>query len=112
MKKKTQKRSTIQITDEQIARLRRDRELIAQELPNLVAKHQRLRDAAEESTHSGALRRAIHSSKILLHDLANRAGSDMKSLDEFLTGERTLRSDVLDRLAKALGYEWAAPKSL
>jgi len=26
-------------------------------------------------------------------------------LDEFLTGERTLRSDVIDRLAGALGYE-------
>jgi len=25
-------------------------------------------------------------------------------LDEFLTGERTLRSDVLDRPAAALGY--------
>jgi hypothetical protein len=26
-------------------------------------------------------------------------------LDEFLTGERTLRSDVMDRLAKVLGYQ-------
>jgi hypothetical protein len=26
-------------------------------------------------------------------------------LDEFLTGERTLRSDVLDRLAADVGYE-------
>jgi len=26
------------------------------------------------------------------------------ALDEFLTGERTLRSDVLDRLASVLGY--------
>jgi hypothetical protein len=25
-------------------------------------------------------------------------------LDEFLTGERTLRSDILDRLAQALGF--------
>ena len=28
-------------------------------------------------------------------------------LDGFLTGERTLRSDVMDRLARVLGYELA-----
>ena len=102
MKKKTPKRRTIQLTDKQIADLRRDRELIARELPDLIAKHQRLRDAAEESSHSGALRRAIHSSKILLHDLANRAGTDLKILDAFLTDDQPLTSDVIDRLTKIL----------
>ena len=102
MKKKTPKRRTIQLTDEQIADLRRDRELIARELPDLIAKHQRLRDAAEESTHSGALRRAIHSSKVLLNDLANRAGTDMKKFDAFLTGDHSLSSDIIDRLTKIL----------
>jgi hypothetical protein len=29
----------------------------------------------------------------------------MELLDDFLTGERTLRSDVIDRLTMALGYE-------
>ena len=102
MKKKTLKRRTIQLTHEQIAHLRKDRELIAQELPDLMAKHRRLRHAAEESSHSGALRRAMHSSKILLHDLANRAGTDMKKLDAFLTGDQPLTSDVIDRLTKIL----------
>ena len=102
MKKTILKRRTVQLTDEQLAELRRDRALIAKELPDLIAKHQRLRDAAEESSHSGALRRAIHSSKILLHDLASRAETDMKTLDAFLTGDRPLTSDAIDRLTKIL----------
>ena len=35
----------------------------------------------------------------------NTFGGTPLVLDEFLTGERTLRSDVIDRLAGALGYE-------
>jgi hypothetical protein len=80
----------------------KDCELIAKELPDLIAKHQRLCDAAEERTHSGALRRAIHSSKILLDDLARRANTDNRTLDEFLTGAEPLTSDVIDRLTKIL----------
>jgi transcriptional regulator with XRE-family HTH domain len=40
-----------------------------------------------------------------LTDIATRPGITPIMLDDFLTGERTLRSDVLDRLADALGYE-------
>jgi hypothetical protein len=39
-----------------------------------------------------------------LASIAERAGIPPLILDEFLTGERTLRSDVLDRLAGILGY--------
>src|SRR5437763_7432076 len=94
--------STIQLTAAQMKQLRKDRELIAKELPELIAKHQRICDAADERTHSGALRRAIHASKILLDDLAARAETDMDTLDAFLTGERPLTSDVIDRLTKVL----------
>lgn len=96
------KRSTIKLTEAQMRQLRKDRELIAKELPDLVVKHGRLCDAAEEQSHSGALRRAIHSSKILLDELADRAETDMDTLDAFLTGERPLTSDVIDRLTKIL----------
>ena len=102
MKQTKSRRSTIQLSDEQIKQLRKDRELIAAELPDLIAKHQRLCDAAEERTPSGAMRRAIHASKILLDDLAALAETDMDTLDAFLTGERPLTSDVIDRLAKIL----------
>ncbi len=83
-------------------KLRRSRALIASELPELIAKDQRLSDAMQERTTSGALRRAIHASKLLLPDLAERAQTDMSTLDAFLTGERPLTSDVIDRLTKIL----------
>jgi hypothetical protein len=102
MKKAKHGRRTVQLTAAQVQQLRKDRALIAKELPDLIAKHQRICDAAAERTTSGALRRAIHSSKILLHDLANRAQTDMDTLDTFLTGERPLTSDVIDRLTKIL----------
>jgi hypothetical protein len=102
MNKTKARRRTVKLTDEQIAQWRKDCELIAAELPDLVVKHQRIRDAAAERSHSGALRRAIHSSKILLHDLARRADTDMKTLDAFLTGDRPLTSDVIDRLTEIL----------
>ena len=83
-------------------RLRQSRALIAKELPELIEKDQRLHEAMREPTTSGALRRAIHSSKLLLPDLANRAQTDMDTLDAFLTGERPLTSDIIDRLTKIL----------
>ncbi len=82
--------------------LRRSRALIAKELPELIKKDQRLQDAMQEKTPSGALRRAIHSSKFLFPDLAKKAETDMDTLDAFLTGDRPLTSDVIDRLAKIL----------
>src|SRR5713226_1496188 len=88
-------------------KLRRSRALIARELPELVEKDQRLHDAMQERTTSGALRCAIHSSKILLPDLADRAQTDMDTLDAFLTAERPLTSDVIDRLAKILKLKLA-----
>jgi transcriptional regulator with XRE-family HTH domain len=63
------------------------------------------KEAQEEATLSGELRRAVHASTISLAEIARQAGVTPVHLDEFLTGERTLRSDVLDRLAGALGFE-------
>lgn len=91
-------------------RLRRSRTLIANELPDLIEKDQRLYDAMRERTTSGALRRAIHASKILLPDLADRAQTDMDTLDAFLTGDQPLTSDVIDRLTKILKLKLEATK--
>ncbi len=102
MKKSASRRRHAQLTREQLAQLQKDRNLIADELPALTAKRERLRRAAEESSPSGELRRAIHTSDILLHDLAGRADTNMKTLDAFLVGEQTLTSDVIDRLAAIL----------
>ena len=88
--------------------LRRSRTLVTRELPALIEKDQRLYNAMHERTTSGALRRAIHASKILLPDLADRAQTDMDMLDAFLTGERPLTSDVIDRLTTILKLKLAA----
>jgi len=79
---------------------------IAQELPDLVARGRLADEAAVEKTVSGALRRAIHLSPLTIDELGKLAAIDGTWIDEFLTGERTLRSDVLDRLAAALGFDF------
>jgi transcriptional regulator with XRE-family HTH domain len=99
------KRITRELTDLENSRLQEYREQIGRELPDLQVRNQMREDARSEATLSGELRRAIHESELSLAALAAQAGLTPIWLDDFLTGERTLRSDVLDRLAKALGYE-------
>ena len=97
------KRITRELTLEEQERLKRHRELIAKELPDLVQRDRMRKEAQEEPTLSGELRRAIHASEQSLSAIASQSGLTTLVLDEFLTGERTLRSDVMDRLAKVLG---------
>jgi len=92
-----------ELPPDHLARLELAREQIAAELPELVARERRMREAAEENTFSGDLRRAIHSGDRDLISLAELAGTSPVHLSEFLAGDRTLRSDVLDRLVSALG---------
>jgi hypothetical protein len=92
------------LTPEERDRLRRHREQVASELPDLAERDRMRQEARAEATLSGELRRAIHGSSLSLSAIARRAGITPLMLDEFLTGERTLRSDVLDRVAAALGY--------
>ena len=98
------RRVTRELTPEEQDRLRRYREQIASELPDLAERDRMRKEAREEATLSGDLRRAIHSSPLSLTAIAEHAAIPPLALDEFLTGERTLRSDVLDRLAGILGY--------
>ena len=97
-------RVTRDLTPQEQDRLRRQREQIAAELPDLAAKDEMRAEAGTEPTLSGELRRAIHGSSLSLSTIAGRSGVSPLQLDEFLTGERTLRSDVLDRLACVLGF--------
>lgn len=98
------RRITRELTPEEQDRLRRYREQIASELPDLTERDRMRKEAREEATLSGELRRAVHASPLSLSTIAERASISPLVLDEFLTGERTLRSDVLDRLAGILGY--------
>lgn len=82
--------------------LRLDRKKIAAELPELADRGRMLDEAAAENSLSGHLRRAIHHSAWLLKKIAAEVGLDVLVLCDFLEGTRTLRSDVLDRLAQAV----------
>ena len=95
-------RTLTTLTPEQQARLERQRELIAGELPELNAQCEQLHEAMQEKTFSGELRRAIHQGGRPLSNIAAEAGITLDQLTDFLTGERTLRSDVLDRLTAAV----------
>jgi len=105
MDKRQANRISRELTPAEKGRLTDYREQIARELPDLTARDQMRKDARDESTLSGELRRAIHASDLSLAEIAARAGITPVVLDDFLTGERTLRSDVMDRLTSVLGYE-------
>jgi hypothetical protein len=96
-----------ELTGEQRDRMRKHRDQIAAELPDLQVRDQMRKEARDETTLSGELRRAVHAHELSLSEIAARIGIAPIALDEFLTGERTLRSDVLDRLAETLGYKLA-----
>ena len=88
--------------DEQ-SRLRDLRKQVEAELPDMVERDQLRKTASEEDTASGALRRAIHQGDSTLTEIARLVGITTLELDEFLTGESTLQSDVIDRLAELVG---------
>ena len=92
-----------QIPDELLSQIQRDRDAIRQELPELAGRDARMCEAAAEETLCGRLRQAIHQSRRPLTDIAREAGISSAALCDFLEGERTLRSDVLDRLTQAVG---------
>jgi hypothetical protein len=94
--------TTKDIPKELLEQLKRDREKIATELPELVERGRMLDEAAAENSLSGHLRRAIHRSGRPLKTIAAEVGLDVFVLCDFLEGTRTLRSDVLDRLAQAV----------
>ncbi len=105
MQKRQPRRITRKLTRQELKRLKASREQIARELPELIKLDQRRKEASEEATLSGELRRAVHGSGLSLSKIAARVRITPLLLDDFLSGERTLRSDVMDRLAEVLGYE-------
>jgi hypothetical protein len=99
----TRHQGNFTLTPEQQARLQRQREQIAAEQPQLQAKLERIHEAKQEPSLCGQLRLAIHRSGRLPTQLAAEAGITVQQLGDFLSGDRTLRSDVLDRLTAAVG---------
>jgi hypothetical protein len=97
-------RKIVPMTPELRQRWQQARDETEKELPELLELGKRMREASREDTLSGHLRRAIHRSRRGLAELAAAAGVRLADLNEFLSGERTLRSDVLDRLALAVDF--------
>lgn len=93
-----------ELTEAEQERLRRAQAAVADELPDLIRRDQLRTDAAREPTFSGELRRVIHQGDLTLNELAEKTGTTPEILDDFLTGEGTLPSDVIDRMVEALGY--------
>lgn len=104
-------RTLTTLTPEQQTRLERQRELIAGELPELNVQCEQLHEAMHENTLSGQLRHAIHQGGRPLSQIAAEAGITLAQLTDFLTGERTLRSDVLDRLTTAVRGQFVVATS-
>jgi len=67
-----------------------------------AAQFVRLEDAAAEPSVSGQLRRAVHASGRPLSQIAKAVGVEPRHLGEWLEGQRTLRSDILDRIGLAI----------
>ena len=95
---------TRELTPEQQKRLPVLRAQVAPELPDLIERDRMRLEARSEPTLSGEFRRAIHGNSLSLSIIAQRAEIPALLLDEFLTGERNLRPDVLDRLAHVLVF--------
>lgn len=91
------------LTPEQQERLQLQREQITAERSQLETKLERIHEAKQEPSLCGQLRQAIHRSGRLPTQLAADAGITIQQLGDFLAGDRTLRSDVLDRLTAAVG---------
>jgi transcriptional regulator with XRE-family HTH domain len=59
---------------------------------------------------SDQLRRIIAESGLSRYEIARRTGVDESALSRFMSGERGLTTDSIDRLAPALGLELVARK--
>jgi DNA-binding phage protein len=92
-----------ELTPEEQSRLETARKQVQAELPQLIERGRMAKAFSEEDTPSGALRRAIQTGDLTLTQIARRVDITTTELDMFLTGEATLPSDVIDRLAEAVG---------
>ena len=83
--------------------IRRSWPLLDAEVDDMALRAERMREAAAEQSLCGELRRAVHESGIHMKIVAERIGLDAIVFSEWLQGVRNLRSDVLDRVAQAVG---------
>ena len=90
------------ISEEKMADIRRSWPQLDAELPDMVERMERMREASHERSLCGQLRQAVHHSGLTLSDVADRIGLHPDVLSDWLQGIHNLRSDVLDRIAQAV----------
>ena len=95
--------TTKTISPERLADIRSSWPKIEAELPEQMERLSRMDEAAAESSLTGQLRQAVHQSGQQVPQIAIAVGIDPLTLCDWLEGSRTLRSDVLDRIAQAIG---------
>lgn len=105
MTKREARRIERPLTPDEQERLERYRSEIDEELPEIIQRSQKRREAQQEPTVSGALRRAVQNNAMPLTDVAEQTGIPAIRLDEFLAAETTLTSDEVDRLAGVLSLK-------
>lgn len=105
MTKRESRRIERPLTPDEQERLERYRSEIDEELPEIIQRSQKRREAQQEPTVSGALRRAVQNNAMPLTDVAEQTGIPAIRLDEFLAAETTLTSDEVDRLAGVLSLK-------
>ena len=90
------------LTPAQQRRLEQSRRDAERELPELIRRNQMAFTARKEKSFSGLLRRAVYKSPRSPMKIAEAADIRWKDLDDFLTGEKPLPSDAIDRLVKVV----------
>lgn len=94
---------SLELTEDQRRRVRDAAEAEQAHKEENIAAYRRMLAAEREPTLSGDLRRAIKSSGHQPSELAELVGLTPLELDAFRCGDVALPSNVLDRLAAALG---------
>jgi hypothetical protein len=112
MEKRKAKRICLKERPVSKRQLEKWRAQIADELPDLVRRDRLADEAMKEKTFSGRLRRAINAFPQSPTKIAENAGITCDDLDDFLTGEKTLPSDAIDRLVKVLKLKLPAVKAM
>lgn len=103
-------RSSRIVEADEISRKRWEQALreVEAERPWIEERGQKLAAAQREPTLSGQLRRAAHKNWRDLDQMVKELGISWEEYSDWLAGEGTLTSDVIDRLAALVGCELVA----
>jgi len=102
MEKRKAKRIYLERSPVSKRQMEKWRRQIAEELPDVIHRNHLADRAMKEKTFSGALRRAIQEFPLSPSKIAEKAGLTWIELEDFLTGEKSLPSDAIDRLVNVL----------